>query len=94
MAINDYRNPADLSDPYVAVGKQVGLYSLNPSPDDQVFMAELSGRETIIPIINPGLQKIVDFIKVTVTDGVDVGNGQINVVYNGESAVGIDCLGP
>jgi hypothetical protein len=94
MAINDYRNPADSSDPYVAVGKQVGLYSLNPSPDDQVFMAELSGREIIIPVINPGLQTIVDFIKVTVTDGVDVGNGQINVVYNGESAVGSDCLGP
>jgi hypothetical protein len=94
MAINDYRNPADPSDPYVAVGKQVGLYSLNPSPDDQVFMAELSGREIIIPVINPGLQTIVDFIKVTVTDGVDVGNGQINVIYNGESAVGIDCLGP
>lgn len=94
MAINDYQNPDDSSDSFAAAGKRVNTFTVVPAAGIEDYIKGLSNQEVIIPVLGTG-DVIVDFIKVrVVSDGVDLAAGEIEAVYNGESVVGTNCLGP
>jgi hypothetical protein len=100
MAINDYQNPEDASDPFVAKGKKVNTFAaVTPAAEVQDYIKGLSNQEVIIPVLGAG-DVIVDFVKVrVVSDQVNLtdpnpNNHKIVAVYNGESVAGSNCLEP